>query len=375
MKTVAITSNTSWYLYNFRRNTIKALLGEGYRVLTLAPRDAYSSKLEKLGAEFLHIPIDQGGTNPLSDLKTLWCFYRSYRKLSPDVVLNFTPKNNIYSTLAASIQDIPCINNIAGLGLIFINENFTANLARLLYRISQPRAKRIFFQNDEDKELFLKGRFAKEELTHRLPGSGVDLQRFAASPAPNDGTVRFLLVARMLREKGICEFVEAARILTRRYDNLEFNLLGHLDVNNPSAISSKEMRQWHDEGIINYLGVSDQVEQIIATADCIVLPSYYREGVPKSLLEGAAMAKPLITTRNIGCKDTVDDGINGYLCEIRNTDDLVNKLEKIIAMPYQQRLDMGNKSREKMERDFDEKIVIKKYLGAISSVLDQTTNQ
>ncbi|CAK1935760.1 galacturonosyltransferase WbtD [Vibrio crassostreae] len=369
-KTVVITSNTSWYLYNFRKNTILALIKEGYRVVAVSPKDNYSKKLADLGTEYQHIEIDQGGTNPVKDVGTLFGFIGLYRKIRPDVVLNFTPKNNIYSTLAASLFDAKSINNIAGLGMVFINENITAKLARFLYKTSQPKAHTIFFQNNEDKELFAKHKLAPLEITDRVPGSGADLTRFSLSPSKDDGVVRFLLIARMLYDKGIGHYVEAARELKSEYgDKVEFCLLGFLDVNNPSAVSKAEMKAWVEEGIVNYLGTSDNVESEIAKVDCMVLPSFYREGVPKSLLEACAMGKPIVTTDNVGCRETVDDGINGYLCELRSTPSLVEKLELMINLSHDQRLLMGEKSRIKVENEFDEQIVINKYLQAVKSAI------
>lgn len=370
-KTVVITSNTSWYLYNFRKNTILALIKEGYRVVAVSPKDDYSQKLVALGAEYQHIEIDQGGTNPVKDVGTFFGFLGLYRKIRPDVVLNFTPKNNIYSTLAASLLGAKSVNNIAGLGMVFINENITAKLARFLYKISQPKAYTIFFQNNEDRELFAKHKLAPLDITDRVPGSGADLARFSLSPSDDDGVVRFLLIARMLYDKGIGHYVEAARELKSKYgDKVEFCLLGFLDVNNPSAVSKAEMSAWVEEGIVNYLGTSDNVEAEIAKVDCMVLPSFYREGVPKSLLEACAMGKPIVTTDNVGCRETVDDGINGYLCELRSTSSLVEKLELMINLSHDQRLSMGEKSRIKVENEFDEQIVINKYLQAVKSAIE-----
>lgn len=370
MKTIVITSNTSWYLYNFRKNTILALLKEGYRVIAVAPRDDYSQMLMDLGAEFQHISIDQGGTHLLKDVKTFTSFISIYRRVRPNVVLNFTPKNNIYSTLSARLVAAKSINNIAGLGMVFINESITAKLVRLLYRLSQPKAHTIFFQNEEDRVLFERYKLAPMDITDRVPGSGADLSRFSITESVNDDCVRFLLIARMLYDKGIGHYVEAARALKAKYgEQVEFRLLGFLDVNNPSAVSKQDMQTWVDEGIVNYLGVSDYVEQEIGKVDCMVLPSFYREGVPKSLLEACAMGKPIVTTDSVGCRETVDDGENGYLCEPRSTQDLIDKLDKMIKLSHSERLQMGLKSRTKVEREFDEKIVINKYLGAVRSAI------
>ncbi|MCG7531140.1 glycosyltransferase family 4 protein [Psychrobium sp. MM17-31] len=371
MASIVISANTSWYLYNFRKNTITALLDKGYTVLAIAPQDEYSEKLVELGCNYFHVDIDQGGTNPFRDLKTLFSFFILYKRHRVNVVLNFTPKNNIYSTLAAKVADARVINNIAGLGVLFIRENLTSKIARVLYRYSQRKADKIFFQNEDDRELFLSYKLARSSVTERLPGSGVDLARFQLTPAPNDKKIRFLLIARMLFDKGIGHYVEAARELRARYgESVEFQLLGFLDVDNPSSVSKKQMDDWVAEGIVRYIGISNNVEQEIAKVDCMVLPSFYREGVPKSLLEAAAMGKPIVTTDNVGCRETVEDGSNGFLCEVRSTESLINKLDVIIQMSHEERLKMGEKSRIKVEREFDERIVINKYLNAIKNCLD-----
>nr|ADN43875.1 WcmT [Escherichia coli] len=371
MKTMASSANTRWYLYNFRVNTIRCLVKEGYRVLAIAPKDDYSEQLELLGSEFINIFIDQSGKNPIKDLITLFKFYSIFKRENVNCVLNFTPKNTIYSTLAASLANVKAINNIAGLGLLFIEECITSKIAGMLYKLSQRRASKIFFQNEEDRVFFLSQKIVDISMTDRLPGSGVDLKRFYHSPSPDDGVVRFLLVARMLYDKGIGQYIEAARHLKSKYgNNVEFRLLGFLDVNNPSAVTKEDMQSWVNGGIVIYLGTSDNVEREIAKADCMVLPSYYREGIPKSLLESGAMGKPIVTTNNVGCRETVDDGINGFLCIPRSSESLIEKLDLIINMSHEQRVEMGLASRKKIECEFNEEIVIKKYLDAIVQCLE-----
>ncbi|WP_192459539.1 glycosyltransferase family 4 protein [Musicola keenii] len=367
---VIITANTSWYVYNFRKNTILHFLELGCKVLVVSPYDPYADKLIAIGCEFIHIKIDSKGINPINDVILFFRFYSIFLKKKPNVVLNFTPKNNIYSTLAASLLNIKVVNNIAGLGSVFIKNGMVSQIVKVLYKISQPKAGMIFFQNEEDRHLFLRHNLVDRAKTERIPGSGVDISRFTVRLAPDDGIVRFLLVARMLYEKGILHYVEAARYFRNKYgDKVEFRLLGFLDVDNPSAISCEQMNNWEDEGCIQYLGVSDKVEDEIGFVDCVVLPSYYREGVPKSLLEAAAMGKPIVTTNNVGCRETVSHGVNGYLCQPRSTESLIESLELIIGMSHQDRTDMGMKSRNKAESEFDEKIVIGQYVDTIKKLL------
>lgn len=374
-KKIAISANTSWYIYNFRKNTILSLIDKGYTVYVVAPKDEYSEMLGKLGVLFYDIPIDSRGVNPYKDIITLRHYFNFFKKSKVDAVLNFTPKSNVYSTLAAKFFDVKVINNIAGLGTLFIKESLTSKIAKFLYKLSQRKADFIFFQNNDDLELFKKLDVLNDFNYDRLPGSGVDLSRFKLAPAPNDGVIKFLVVARLLTEKGIEVYADSARALKKKYgEKVDFGLLGFLDENNPSSISKGQIDGWEAEGIINYLGVSDEVETIIANVDCIVLPSYYREGVPKSLLEAAAMGKPIVTTDNVGCRETVADGVNGFLCTPRSVESLTNKLELIITMSHKQRLVFGLKSREKVEQEFDENLVINRYLECLENLLFSNTN-
>jgi len=375
-KRIAITANSSWYLYNFRKNTIKAMLEQGYDVIALAPEDGYSGVLSSLGCKFIPLSIDSGGINPFKDSLTIMSIFFIFLRMKCDLVLNFTPKNNIYFSLVAWLFRKPVINNVAGLGNVFINGGAVCVICRLLYKFSQRSAARIFFQNEDDRTLFLTEIIPGYSRTERLPGSGVDLARFEMMPAADDGVVRFILIARMLYSKGVEHYVDAARRLKRIYgDRCEFRLLGFLDGNNPAAVKTERMTSWIAEGMIHYLGISDNVENELRQIDCVVLPSFYREGVPKSLLEAGAAGKPIITTDNIGCRETVDEGVNGYLCTPQSTDSLVACMEKMINLTHAQRLDMGAKSRQKMVREFDEHIIISRYLNAINEALSPKTEK
>jgi len=361
-KKIAIISNLSWNLYNFRLSLMVAMRDAGYEVIAIAPYDNYSQKIIDAGFEFHDIEMNAQGINPLEDLKTTYQFYTLFKKISPDIICQYTIKPNIYGSLMARLLNIKMINNIAGLGTLFIKENLVTKIAKILYKISQSKADRVFFQNRDDLALFTAEGIVKAEKCDVLPGSGVDTNRFKPHYKEKSEKIRFLLIARMIWEKGIGEYVQAAREIKKTYPNVEFCLLGFLDVENPGAITKEEMDAWVNEGVINYLGVSDRVDEVIQSADCVVLPSYYREGTPKTLLESGSAGKPIITTDNVGCRDVVDDGINGYICEPRSWEDLAAKIEKFLALTDEERLEMGKKSREKMVREFDEKIVIEKYL-------------
>lgn len=366
---IIISANTTWYLYNFRKGTIRKLLEVGYEVIAISPRDQYSSLLEEMGVSHCDIKIDRGGTNPINDMVTFISFLKLYLFLRPNVILNFTPKNNIYGGLAARLLSIPVVNNIAGLGAVFINDGLLAKLTKFLYKISIKKSKIVFFQNNEDMSLFLKNRLVKHEQAVRIPGSGVDLSRFTVYPSSSAEVTHFILVARMLYDKGIQYYVDAAKVLKSKYgDSIKCYLLGPIDEKAPSGISASEIQEWESSGAISYLGTTDNVEEVLKNMDCMVLPSYYREGVPKSLLEGAAMGKPIITTDNVGCREVVDHGINGFLCQPRSCESLMEQMEKIINSSVQERNIMGQNGRKKVEVEFDEQIVIGEYLNVIRSI-------
>lgn len=369
-KKIIIVANTSWYLFNFRLNLMLDLKNLGYQIIVVAPLDDYSNRFAAHGIRFIALPMDNQGTNPIKDSLLIARFIALFLKQQPVVILSYTPKCNIYAGLAARLLNIPIINNISGLGTAFIRENLVTKIVKFLYTVALKKSTQVFFQNQDDLQLFLDHGLVKKELTDLLPGSGVDVNRFTPeeNPIPHTSFV-FLLVARMLKDKGIVEFVDAARSLKNQYPYIDCQLLGFLDAKNSTAISSEEMQAWVNGGLVNYLGVSDSVVDFLRQADCVVLPSY-REGTPRSLLEAASVGKPIITTDAVGCREVVDDGVNGFLCEPRSADDLKAKMEKMLLLPEAERIQMGLNGREKILKQFDEKIVIDRYL----KVIEQLTN-
>lgn len=369
MKTIALIANTSWNLYNFRLPLMKALKEEGYKVVAIAPKDEYSIKLVEHGFGHYDIYIDNSGTNPLNDLKTTLRLYRLLKKIKPFIVLSFTVKPNIYGNIDCKLLGIKTVNNITGLGSVFMKDDFLVKIVKLLYKYALSTSSKVFFQNKDDLNLFLKEMLVDKNKCDLLPGSGIDVGKFIPQNRPNnDGIFKFLLLSRMLWDKGIGEYIDAARIIRAKYPKVKFYLLGFLEVDNPTAISKEQMDAWAREGVVEYLGVTDKVFEEIAKVDCVVLPSYYREGVSHALLEAASMEKPIITTDTIGCREVVDDGVNGFLCRVKDAKDLADKIEKMINLTQEKRIAMGKAGREKMIKEFDIKIVIKKYLEAIKEI-------
>lgn len=371
---IIICLNTAWNLVNFRAGLIRSLVAVGHEVVAVAPDDKYVASLKALGCRFVPLHMENGGTNPVQDALLTWRFFRLFANERPDVYLGYTVKPNVYGSLAAHMLGIPVINNIAGLGVVFGKSGLLVKVVRTLYRLALGRSAKVFFQNDDDRQMFIAGALVRAEVTDLLPGSGVDLSRFVATalPCATAGVTkfRFLLIARMLWDKGVGEYAEAAKMIRSNWPQAECCLLGFLDVQNPGAISRAQMDELVAAGL-TYLGTSDDVRAEMAHADCIVLPSYYREGTPRTLLEAAAMARPIITTDAVGCREVVDDGVNGYLCEVRDAGDLAEKMEQMLSLTPAQRAEMGQRGRAKMVAEFDEKIVIRKYLAAIEDILHQ----
>ena len=371
-KKILISVNSAWNLLNFRAGLISELVRLGYEVVAVTPADEFVLKLELLGCRFVNLKMENQGTNPIRDLLLLWRYLRLLKVEKPDLSLFYTIKPNIFGSLASSFCRVPYINNVSGLGAVFIGGGWLKQIVSTLYKIAFKNSSKVFFQNKDDLNLFREHRLINHQLTDVLPGSGINLNYFSphekGTVSSIKSTFQFLLIARMLKDKGVVEYVNAAQMLKKSGINAEFCLLGFLDVQNPAAISTEQMKVWTEQGFVRYLGASDDVRAHISHADCIVLPSY-REGTPRSLLEAAAMAKPIITTNVVGCKEVVTDGENGMLCEVKSSVDLASKMMEMLLLSDEQRGLMGKKGRLKMEQEFDEKKVIQKYLQAIDLVL------
>jgi len=369
MARIAIVLNASWNIYNFRLPLLRHLEAAGHEIIAIAPEDEYTSRIPY---EFHPIRIKSRSLNPLNHLAVFLGFLKIFRRTRPDIALLYTIQPNTHGNLAARCSGVRTISNIAGLGNVFIDRRFATIVAKLLYKAALAHPDTVFFQNREDMELFRTLGLVSAERSRRIPGSGVDINRFSpqAAETRNEETFVFLLATRMLWEKGVAEFAEAARSIKRDYPNVMFRLIGPLGVDNPVALTEQDMRHLTEGGSVEYLGVSDRMEEVIGQADCVVLPSY-REGLPKILLEAAAMAKPIITTRVPGCVDVVEHGSNGLLCEVRDAQDLEEKMLAILAMGKEGREQMGANGRNKICREFTQEIVSVHYENAVNSILDE----
>jgi glycosyltransferase involved in cell wall biosynthesis len=322
--------------------------------------------MEALDVDRIEVKIDRSGMNPVADLRLLYDYRRLLRRLRPAAYMSFTIKPNIYGARAAASCGIPAFPNVSGLGTAFIGNGGLQQIVTPLYRWGFRRAAKVFFQNSEDRNLFVERRIVGTARTQVLPGSGVDLDRFTPALMP-EGPPTFLLVGRMLRDKGIFEFAEAARHVRRQVPGARFQLLGPVDEGNRTAIGRGQLQEWVRDGTLEYCGTTGDVRPYIAGAWAVALPSY-REGLPRSLLEAGAMARPLIATDVPGCRAVVKDGLNGYLCTVRDPLSLANAMIKLAALPAASRFAMGAAARETVAESFGEKRVINAYLEALSDV-------
>ncbi len=370
MKTIVLSANTSWYLYNFRSSTINAFQKNGFKVVCLSPTDDYSQKLiDELGCEWHHLEMDNKGSHPIKDLALVYRLVRFFREVEPIATFNFTIKNNIYGTWAARLSGVKAINNVSGLGTAFINDNLTSKVVKLLYRLSQPFASKVFCQNPEDMELLISNKLVNKNKLTLLPGSGVSIDKFEPSMKVSrcaDEPFRFLFVGRMLGDKGVRELIAAAHKLAENGYLFTLDLCGFAGVENASALSSNELNKLSKFDYINWLGPNDTIAQVYANADCVVLPSY-REGMPRTLLEAGAMGLPSVTTNVPGCKHVITHGFNGFLCEVKSSGSLYKQMVTMFQLDEESYNRMCLNSRARIEEEYDEKIVVE---HALDTVLD-----
>lgn len=370
---VLITANTSWNLENYRLPIIRSLKGSGCVLVALAPPDETTGRLREEFHELRNLTMDRKGLSPIKDTiffaRLLFAFWSE----EPDVVLSYTIKNNVYGALAARSLGIPFIANVSGLGAAFsVERKWLTRIVKFLYKIAFSRVHRIFFQNPDDMRLFLDNGMAMPDQSVLLPGSGVDLSKFTVQqPLSKEGEVTFLLIARMLWDKGIAEFVETARRISDLHPRTRFQMLGYWDQNDRSAIDPGTMRAWLSEGVVEYLGATNDVRPFIAEADCIVLPTSYGEGAPRVLLEAGAMGRPVIATNVPGAREIVDHGRTGYLVPIHDPDALATASECLLELSPKQRTRMGEAARRKMESQYDVKIIEECYREAVQNAVCQ----
>ncbi|MDK1289559.1 glycosyltransferase family 4 protein [Pseudoalteromonas umbrosa] len=339
MRKVFLVANSPFTILNFRKELIKEFKRKGFAVYVLFPDStdlmsahACQDAIRELGCECIHIPLSRNGMNPKDDLALVMFLRKIFKREKPDLVMNYTIKATIYSSIAARLSGVRNIySNITGLGYVFIGMDLKTKALRFfiknLYKFSLSFNKKVFFQNPDDRELFNKFGMCKLDKSVLINGSGVDTAHLNRS-STNRNNKKFLFVGRILKDKGVVEYINAARMLKKEYPDTEFALAGAFD-SNPSAISKQQISEYEQEGVIKYLGVTSDIKGLLNEYGVFVLPSY-REGTPRSTLEAISMSMPVVTTNVPGCKETVIEGYNGFLVDPKSANDLARGLSRIL---------------------------------------------
>lgn len=365
-KKVLILGNSHLVVFKFRGELIERLIKEDYEVIVCFPNGPFGEgekSAKQYGCRFIENKIDRRGTNPLKDLLLIFEYYKIIRNNEPDVVLAYTVKPDVYGGIVCRLLDIPFIPNITGLGKGLDEGGPVQIITKYLYRIAIKKAKCVFFQNNSDK-LF----FERNNITYKkgivLPGSGVNLKKYKPLPYPDDKEpVRFIFIGRIMKAKGIEEYLEAAHEIKKKYKNVEFHICGFCEEDYKKILEDKV-----ENKEVIYHGLVDDVIEFQKYSHCIVLPSFHPEGISNVLLEGAACSRPLITTDHAGCRETVNDGETGFIIQQQNSKDLIEKIIRFIEMPNSERRKMGLYGREKIEQEFDRNIVVNKYMDILSLI-------
>lgn len=358
MKKVLILANSSGGLYDFRNELVQRLLFK-YEVTVSLPDEVRTKELAEEGCKVVHTPINRRGVNPAEDFKLLLAYRKLLKEEKPDLTLTYTIKPNIYGGFCCRMMRIPYMATVTGLGSTFQKQGIFLKLITTMYRMGLKKAECIFFQNRENREIFEKYHI-RGKKSKLVSGSGVNLKRHCFEPYPEDDQVRFLYVGRMMREKGIEELLEAAKQL--HDDDTEFALLGYPDEDYQDRLDAYEK-----EGYIKQLGFDPDVHAYIRNASALVLPTYH-EGMSNVLMEASATGRPVIATNISGCKEIFEEGVTGFGCEPKSSEDLIRALKKFLKLSREERAVMGQKARQKMEREFDREKVADAYMEEIETI-------
>jgi glycosyltransferase involved in cell wall biosynthesis len=369
---IALISSNGFTNYTFRLELMKALRAKGHEVITMSSPDDYAPKIESEGFRFIPIALERRGTNPLKDIRLMFQLYRIYRQEKIDLNIHFTIKPAIYGSIASKLAGIKSIAVQTGFGYTMIKKNFLTSIVKKLYKISLRYPEKILFINPEDMEYFVNDGLCDRSKAGVIKSEGVNSEAFKPDFCTNvekpENKIIFLLMGRMLLDKGVGEFAEAAKKVKSQYKDAEFWLLGDIDKGNPSVVEKKQIDEWQEKGFVTYLGKTYDVRPYICKADVIVLPSY-REGAGMVLLEGMAMEKPVIATDTAGCRMVCKDGYNGFLIPVKDAEALADAMIKIIKMDKEKLRDMGRRGRELVLKEFDVRIINKTYFELIEEIL------
>lgn len=349
-------------IYNFRLELVERLLEDGYEVHISSPYGERIDDLVKLGCHYHDIHMERHGMNPVSEYKLFKAYKTLLKEVEPDMIFGYTIKPNIWGALAAQSKDIPFVANITGLGTAVENPGLTQKVMILLYKIAFRKIQRVFFQNEENKEFFVKHNIAVDKHG-LLPGSGVNLERFSVKDYPSDEVIRFAFISRIMKEKGIDQYLEAAKEIRSKYPNTEFHICGFCE----DEYEGK-LKEYHDAGIVIYNGMIRDVSTFLENIHCVVHPTYYPEGISNVLLEACATGRPIITTDRSGCREVVDDGRNGFMIPQKDEKKLIEAIEKFLRLEHRDKKQFGLAGREKVSRQFNRQIVVNAYMDEIGYI-------
>lgn len=363
MRKVLILVNHDVVIYNFRKELVERLLKEKYEVYISSPYGERIDDLVAMGCKHIKAKIARHGTNVIEELQLLHHYKKIIKEIKPNVVLSYTIKPNIYGGMACRMLKVPYIANITGLGTALENRGLMQNITIILYKIAFKKINCLFFQNTENRQFFIDKDIAVGK--HRLiPGSGVNLERFNVLKYPSDETIEFAFISRIMKEKGIDQYIEAALFIKNKYPNTIFHICGFCE----EAYEDK-LKELQKQGIIIYHGMQRDVRKILAKTHCTIHPTYYPEGMSNVLLESLACGRPIITTNRSGCREIVDDGFNGFVVEQQNSKDLIDKIDKFLKLSYDDKKQMGLAGRKKVEKEFDRQIVIDAYMDEMRKII------
>lgn len=368
-KSIAILENNIISTLTVRSKLTRVLMEKGFHVTVLTTGTAEQLEVAR-SKGFNVIDVKSSTQNPLDILLYMFSIKKAIQYVKADVCLTFTIRPAIWGNIVTRLIGVPTITNITGVGPLFASKSLAYRFARALYRSSLKKTAKIFFQNTDDRDLFISNGFVNNQLSELIPGSGVDYEFFSPiQQQKQEGKFIYLYIGRLLKDKGIVEFVEAARMIKQQHPNVEFRVIGPLWLQNlkDNTITAEQLDGWVKEGIINYIGEVLDVRNHIASADTIVLPSY-REGTSNVLLEASSMEKPCITCDTTGCREIVENEVTGYLCKVADSKDLADKMQRILQIDAAARIEMGKKARQKIIREYDKQIVLNAYFRAIDDV-------
>jgi glycosyltransferase involved in cell wall biosynthesis len=367
-KRVLILSNHFITLYNFRKELIYKLVEEGHDVYISMPKSEDNSFFSDMGCKIIDTSVDRRGINPIKDFGLIIRYIKIMKKIKPDIIFSYTIKPNIYGTIASNLTKYKQVSNVTGTGATFLHENFVSKVARILYKISLKKSYKVFFQNSGDRDYFVKNKMVKENYA-MLPGSGVNLEQFELTELPSDDKVNFIFIGRVMKLKGIDEYLECARVIKEKYPNTNFYVAGFIEEERYKGI----IDEYHSKGIIDYIGFQKDIKSWIQKCHCTVLPSHGGEGVPNVLLESAAMGRICIASNINGSRDVVDDSNTGFLFDVGVARSLIRKAIELIDLNYGKKVQMGILARKMVKSKFDRQIVIRTYFKEIYSV-EETFN-